>query len=151
MTEKMKLEGFADLEKALDDLTRAAGAGVLRRSLKKSAEPMADLANSLAPVGATGEYSKSFHYSTKLTKRQASLQRRNVEKSAVQGYVGTKDPAGVQQEFGNVHNGPQPALRPAWDQDRKPLLDRLSKNLWAEFEKSVARAERKAARLAAKG
>ena len=35
----VKLEGFAELEAALDQLSKAAGKGVLRRSLIKSAEP----------------------------------------------------------------------------------------------------------------
>uniref|UniRef100_UPI00404707C9 HK97 gp10 family phage protein n=1 Tax=Yoonia sp. TaxID=2212373 RepID=UPI00404707C9 len=140
--------GLAELERNLDRLSKAAGKGVLRRSLKKSAEPMAVLANSLAPVGETGNYSKSFSYGTKLTKRQGGIHRKMFrdDKAAVEGFVGTDDPAGVQQEFGNQNHGPQPALRPAWDAEAKPTLDRLGRILWDEFEKSVARADRKAAK-----
>lgn len=145
MTGKVTFSGFAQLEKELDKLKVSTGKAVLRRTLKKAALPMAELANSFAPVGATGEYAQSYHYSTKLTKRQAALQRRE-GKATVQGFVGTDDPAGVQQEFGNINHGPQPALRPAWDQDRKALLGRLRAQLWQEIEKSIARAERKAAR-----
>lgn len=149
----VEVEGLSDLEKALDDLSKAAGKGVLRRSLKKAAEPMADAANSIAPVGITGDFSKSFVYSTRLNSRQAGLHRKMFrdERAAVEGFVGTNDPAGVQQEFGNINHGPQPVMRPAWDQQARPTLDRLGENLWDEFEKSLARAERKAARLAAKG
>lgn len=153
MNVTVKTEGLAELEQELDRLSKAAGKGVLRRSLKKAAEPMAALANSYAPVGETGEYSQSFVYSTKLNKRQSGLHRKMFrnDRAAVEGFVGTNDPAGVQQEFGNIHHGPQPALRPAWDQDQRAMLDRLSDNLWTELEKSIKRAERKAAREAAKG
>ncbi|MFG6586065.1 HK97 gp10 family phage protein [Sulfitobacter sp. MOLA879] len=146
----IKLSGFSDLERELDQLSKAAGKGVLRRSLKNASEPLAALANATAPTGKTGEYAKSFKYATKLNKRQAGQHRKMFRDSraAVEGFVGTNDPAGVQQEFGNIHHGPQPALRPAWEQDQRALLERLSRELWAELDKSIQRAERKAARQA---
>jgi len=149
----MKVDGFAELEAVLDDLPKATGKNVLRRGLKSAAEPMAELANSLAPVGETGDYAQSFAYSTKLSKRQGRMHRKMFrdDRAAVEGFVGTDDPAGVQQEFGNIHHAPQAALRPAWDQDHKAMLDRLGKDLWEQLAKALARAERKAARLAAKG
>ena len=148
MSSTVKLQGFKELEKELEKLSQSAGKGVLRRGLKKAAEPMAAMANSMAPVGTTGDYAKSFTYSTKLNKRQKGIHKKMFknDKATVEGFVGTNDPAGVQQEFGNILHGPQPALRPAWDQDRGPLLDRLGQELWREFEKSLARAERKAAK-----
>lgn len=147
MSMTVKLSGFAELEKKLGQLTKAAGKGVLRRALKKAAMPIADAANDFAPDGATGGYSQSFSYSTKLTKRQRGLHRKMFrdDKAAVEGFVGTSDPAGVQQEFGNINHGPQPALRPAWDGGREKLLEDLGRELWTEFEKSAARAARKAA------
>lgn len=148
MTVTVELSGFSELEAELERLSKAAGKGVLRRALKTSAEPVANIANSLAPVGETGEYSKSFVYSTKLNKRQAGLHRRMFrnDKASVEGFLGTNDPAGVQQEFGNINHAAQPALRPAWEQDKMALLDRLSKELWAELEKAISRAERRAAK-----
>ena len=144
----IKLEGFADLDRALEELSQAAGKGVLRRSLKKAAEPMAALAESLAPRGPTGNLAASVSYGTKLTKRQAKLHRKMFrdDKASVEGFVGANDPAAVQQEFGNENHGPQPFMRPAWDQDAMPILDRLGKELAVEVEKSVKRARAKAAR-----
>lgn len=149
----VKVEGFADLEKALLDLTKAAGKGVLRRALKTAATPVAEAASAMAPVGDTGSLAASFAYGTKLNKRQAGLHRKMFrnDKAAVEGFVGSNDPAAVQQEFGNVNHGPQPALRPAWDAGAGKVLDDLGREMWAEFSKAAARAERKAARLAAKG
>lgn len=148
MSASFKVSGLKDLEKALDQLSKSAGKGVLRRSLKSAAMPMAALANANAPRGETGDYANSFVYSTKLTKRQAGQHRKmfQSDRAAVEGFVGTADPAGVQQEFGNDRHGPQPALRPAWDQDRTAMLERLSRDLWAELDKSLQRAARKAAR-----
>lgn len=152
MRERVKLEGFKELDEELGQLGKRMGKPVLRRALKKAAEPLADIANSLAPVGPTGNLSRSFVYSTKLNKRQASMHRKMFrdDRASVEGFVGTNDPAGVQQEFGNIRHGPQPSLRPAWDQDRMPMLERLKEELRAEIDKAVARAARKAAKNAVK-
>lgn len=150
MSEVVRVTGFADLEKALEELSKAAGKGVLRRALKTAATPIADAANAAAPVGPTGKYAQSFKYATKLSRRQGGLHRKMFrdDKSAVEGFVGTNDPAGVQQEFGNENHGPQPALRPAWDAEAKPTLDRLGQELWSQLDKTMARAARRAARQA---
>ena len=148
MSVTVKLEGFKALDNALAELSKAAGKSVLRRSLKKAAEPMAALAESLAPRGPTGNLAASVSYGTKLTKRQAKLHRKMFrdDKASVEGFVGANDPAAVPQEFGTVDHGPQPFMRPAWDQDSGPLLDRLGQELAVEVEKSVKRARAKAAR-----
>lgn len=144
----VRTEGFADLERALEDLSKRTGKSVLRRSLKKASEPMAEAANAIAPVGDTGDYARSFQYGTRLNKRQAGIHRKMFrdDRAAVEGFVGTNDPAGVQQEFGNINHGPQPALRPAWDQESRQTLDRLGDILWEELDKAVQRAARRAAR-----
>lgn len=144
----VKLTGFKELDDALKTLTKAAGKGAMRRALKKAAQPIADAANAAAPVGPTGEYAKSFSYSTKLNKRQGGIHRKMFrdDKASVEGFVGTNDPAGVQQEFGNENHGPQPALRPAWDGGKMQVLDDLGRELWIEIEKTAARAARKAAK-----
>lgn len=153
MSIKIKLSGFSDVEKAMKDLTQAAGKGVLRRSLKKAAQPMADLMQSMAPRGSAPDFlAESIAVSTRLSKRQASRHRKMFrnDRSSVEMFVGPgPDPAAWNQEFGNVVHGAQPFARPAWDQDQAALLDRLSEELWSEIRKAVARAERKAARQAA--
>ena len=148
MSMDMELEGFSELEDALDDLSRAAGKGVLRRSLKKAALPMADLMADAAPRGQ-GDLQESIAVSTKLSKRQAAEHRAlfRDQRAAVEMFVGAGPlPQATQSEFGNEHQAPQPFARPAWDQDQQALLDRLGGHLWAEFEKSLARAQRKAAK-----
>lgn len=148
MSMEMQLEGFRELEDALDDLSRAAGKGVLRRSLRKAAQPMADLMADAAPRGQ-GHLQESIAVSSKLSKRQAAEHRAMFrdQRAAVEMFVGAGAlPQAHQAEFGNEHQAPQPFARPAWDQDQGALLERLGGHLWEEFEKSLARAKRKAAK-----
>ena len=160
---EIKLEGFRELEQELAKLgshtTRRASA---RRAMRKAAQPMADLAQSMAPVGDTNTLANVV-VSTKLSKRQAGLHRKmfRYDRAAVEMFIGpvaiqgrtnlASNPAAHTQEFGTIHHAPQPFLRPAWDQDQRAMLDRLKAELWADISRAVARAERRAARLAAKG
>jgi HK97 gp10 family phage protein len=169
MSVTMDLEGFSELENLLDQLSNAAGKGVLRRSLKKAAQPTADLMNSYAPKGPTGNLKGSIIVGTKLSKSQAGKHRKLVrgDKASVEMFVGADHNLSGRHahlvEFGTgprFHEKtgravgampPQPFVRPAWDQDRTAMLARLSQELWGEIEKTIARAQRKAARQAAKG
>ena len=151
MVTTVKVEGFSELDKQLEKLTKAAGKGVLRRSLKKAGQPMADAMQNMAPRGdtATDRLAESVKIGPKLSKRQASMHRRMFrdDKASVEMFVGPgPDPAAWNQEFGNVNHGAQPFARPAWDQEARPTLDRLGKIMWEELEKSIVRAERKAAK-----
>lgn len=155
MTVTVKLEGFKELESELAKLAsptarRASG----RRALRKSAEPTVSLAQSLAPRGETGMLAPSVSIGTRLSKRQASLHRRMFRgsRSAVEMFLGAGPFSSAwNQEFGNRHHAAQPYLRPAWDHEKGPMLERLKTELWADIQKALARAERRAARLAAKG
>ena len=155
MAVKMRLEGFAELERELDRLGRATTQKAsLRRSLKKAAQPMAALAQGMAPRGETGMLASSVTVSTKLSKRQRGLHRRMFrdDRAAVEMFVGAGPLASAHtQEFGARHHAAQPFMRPAWDQDREAMLGRLKAALWTDIQKAVARAEKRAARLAAKG
>lgn len=149
----VKLEGFKALDDALDELSKAAGKGVLRRSLLKSADKMVKLMASRAPRD-TGGLAESIDASTKLDKRQSRMHRKAFrnDKSSVEVFVGPSYNLGAGGrhghllEFGTYKMAPQPFVRPAWDEDRGPLLDRLGKEMATELEKSVARARRKAAK-----
>ena len=147
----VKLEGFKELERELERLSKAAGKGVLRRSLKKAAMPMKDTMHDLAPRGdtASDDLADSISIGTKLSKRQAGLHRKMFrdDRAAVEMFVGAgPDPASWTQEFGTINHGAQPFARPAWDAEAQPTLDRLGRILWDEFEKSLKRANAKAAR-----
>lgn len=155
MSTSIKLEGFKELDDALQALGKATTQKAsLRRALRKAAEPMAEIASSNAPRGGTGTLATSVSVSTKLSPRQAKLHRKMFrnDKAAVEMFVGAGPlPSAHTQEFGTIHNGPQPFMRPAWDQDQKVMLERLKTEIASDIEKTVARANRKAARQAAKG
>ena len=150
----VRIEGFKELEAELEKLARpAARKASARRALRKAAEPMAALAQSLAPRGETGTLAPSVSIGTRLSKRQQGLHRRMFrnDRAAVEMFVGAGPLASAHtQEFGTIHHSPQPFLRPAFDQDKDAMLDRLKAELWADIQKAVARAERRAARAAAR-
>lgn len=155
MSVTFKIEGLEGIDAQLERLSKAQGKAVLRRTLKKAAEPLAETARSLAPRDPEGgDLARSIAVSTKLSQRQAKLHRRMFkdERSAVEMFVGPgPDPAAWNQEFGNVNHGPQSFMRPAWAAEQGSMLEAIKVDLWAETEKAVGRAQRKAARLAARG
>ncbi|HAR50367.1 MAG TPA: hypothetical protein DCS45_00640, partial [Roseovarius nubinhibens] len=140
MSEIVKLTGFKELDKELERLSKAAGKGVLRRSMIKAAEPMAQIARALAPNDpATGGFDleASIKVGTRLSRSQKKAHRKMFrdDRAAVEVFMGAGPlPQAINQEFGNRRHGPQPFIRPSWDQDRGPLLDRLGQQLWSEIE-----------------
>ena len=145
----VKMEGLADLERALMELPRATGKATLRRVLKKAAAPVEAAMVAKAPR-LTGALKLSIRSGTKLTKRQQRFAKKE-GKSSSEIYVGTADPAGVAQEFGTFDQNAQPFARPAWAETQNGALATIATELGNEIEKSRARLAAKAARLAAKG
>lgn len=148
MTVTMKLEGFRELEKEFAKLGKlATRRSVARRALKKAAQPMANLAASMAPYD-DGDLKASIAVSTKLSSRQAGLHRKMFrdDRASVEMFVGAGPfPSADKQEFGTVHNAPQPFMRPAFDQDHMHLLRRLGEEMAKEIAKAVTRQARRAA------
>lgn len=141
---KMKLEGVEDLQKALMELKGSTAKGVARKVLKKNGQLIADAASALAPEGE-GHLAKSYVVTSRLTKSQYAKARREGRDDVFQ-YVGTANPAGQQQEFGNAQHGAQPHLRPAWEGEKDRVLQGITQDMTTEVAKSVERARRKAAR-----
>lgn len=151
MTAKVHIEGLRELEKALSELPRATGKNVLRRILRKRAEPLAsDAQGKAADDPDTPGTRIQFRFGSKLTKRQAGIHKKMFkdDKAAVEIFVGQEGsgPAPVQQEFGNVNHGPQPALRPAWDAGKDALVDGYADDLWTEIDKAAKRLAKKRAK-----
>jgi HK97 gp10 family phage protein len=154
MTVTFKIEGLKDLEEAFKRLEnvnqRKASA---RRALKKAAQPIADDASRLAPreFGTLGE---SIKVGAVLSKRQRGLHRKMFrdDRAAVEMFVGAGPLSSAHnQEFGNEHNPPQPFMRPALQKNTSHFMDTIGAELWADLDKTVARAERKAAKRARGG
>lgn len=147
----VKIEGFAELDRALAELPKATARNTLQRVLKKAAEPTLDRMAGGAPklTGAL-EHSIIMGPSSKLTSRQ----KRDAKKEGkhfAEIHVGTSDPAGQFQEFGTFKEPAQPFARPAWEETNDRALETIKTELGTEIEKRAARLARKAARLAAKG
>lgn len=153
---RMKIEGLSELDATLGALAaeygKPAGKAVLRRVADKALQPMAETARQLAPDDpATGanDLKASIAVGGKLTARQARMARKDQNKATVTRYMGTADPAGVQQEFGNVNHGPQAFMRPAYEQHKHGAVKIVGKELGPEIEKTAARlAKRRAAKAA---
>ena len=146
-----KIEGLKDLEQAFKQLEnvnqRKASA---RRAMKKAAQPIADKAQQLAPrdFGTLGE---SITVGTRLSKRQRSQHRKlfRDDRAAVEMFVGAGPLSSAHnQEFGNEKIAPQPFMRPALDATATGYFSTIKDELWADLQKTVKRAEAKAARLA---
>ncbi|MFC0246794.1 HK97-gp10 family putative phage morphogenesis protein [Falsochrobactrum ovis] len=149
----IKIEGLKELDQALGELPRATGKNVLRRVIREAAEPMARAARAKAPWDE-GHLRESIDVSTRLSRRQAGIHRRmfNSDRASVEMFVGPgTHPQGHLREFGSDGHPPHPFMRPAWDAEKRPTLDRIANSLWMEIDKAAKRLARKAARQAAKG
>lgn len=153
MKTTMKMEGLADLAKALNQMKTSTAKGVMRRTLKQAAQPMADLAEAKAPEGKTKRLKPSVSVSDWLTRRQKARHRKmfGSMKHAVEMYVGTGPLKHAHlQEFGTAHHAPQPFMRPAWDAEAVPTLARIGTIMGGEITKTAKRAAIRAARRAAR-
>jgi len=145
----VKIEGLKELDKALAQLPKATGKGVLRRVLKRRAQPVADTASAMASR-RTGALAESAAVGTQLTKRQKALHKKMFrnDKASVELFAGFGGLAqATQQEFGNENHGPQPAMRPAWDATKGAMLDGIKDDLWDEIKKSADRFAKRAAKI----
>lgn len=164
-TFRMDLHGAKALEAALRQLPKRIGKGAIRRALKKAVQPIADDAQSRAPVGRDREGGEHLRdkiaVGTKLSKRQRRSRARGSDPNRVDVYVGAQPARHAHLvEFGS---GPrrtksgkstgvmpaQPFMRPAWDSGKRRALRQFEKLLWREIEKSarnLARRQAKAAR-----
>jgi HK97 gp10 family phage protein len=141
----IKIEGLRELDAALGQLPKSTARGVLRRILKEAGEPIARAARSRAPTEELF-LRESIDVSTQLNDRQRSLHRERGGLAFQEMFVGTNDPAGTQQEFGNRRHGAQPFMRPAWDATKRPTLDLIANSLWTEIEKTAQRVAKRAAK-----
>lgn len=142
-----KLEGLEQTVANLSDLPKATGRNVLRRVLRKNAEPVANLAARIAPH-RTGRLAYSITVSTQLTRRH-----RGAKVSEVEVYIGPGAGLGTLNyasfdEFGTSDTPAFAFMRGAWFAKQNAVLAGITLDLKAEVEKAAARAARKLGRLA---
>ncbi len=158
MSVTVQTTGFRELDQALAQFAKASARNILKRAAIAALEPMAEAMRQGAPEKDHngGRLKDAIAVSDKLGPRQKKAARRAAAGSFVEVHVGIADvggkhlPSGVQQEFGNENHGPQPFVRPAWDQEKMDTLDRLKVAIADEIAKATARAQRRAARAAAR-
>lgn len=146
--ETIKIDGLKSVEEALKTLPASTGKSVLRRVLKKRAQPIADDYASKVRVDE-GALRDSIGVSSRLTKRQGSLHRKMFkdDRASVELFLGAGGlTQAITEEFGTVDQPAHPGLRPAWDAGRKAILEGIKDDLWAEVQKSAARRAKKLAK-----
>lgn len=139
-----KITGFKELRAALAELPRATERSVVRKVLKRRAEPIADMARSLAPVD-TGALRDSIAVTTKLSRRHRKALKEGKKDTNV--HIGASSKAHL-QEFGTREHAPQPFMRPAWDAHKGGLVDEIRADMWVEIQKAVNRKAKRDAKLA---
>lgn len=146
----VSVSGMAQLEQALAQLPKATARNVLKRTLNKAAEPIADEARRLAPI-KTGNLRRSIAVSSKIKNKTGNAEysaamRAGLGKAAAASalrqarreakgtgsfaevYVGPARGKGVIGyahivEFGSNDTAPQPYMRPAWDAKKREALE----------------------------
>ena len=150
MTITAKVEWLVGSDRALADLgKKSTEKAVLRRTLTSGAKIVQTEWKALAPR-LTGQFAESIVIggNTKLTRRQKSSTYKAGAHGVVEIHIGSVDVAGLQTEFGNVHQAAEPSGRPAWEASKGAVLTTIGRDLWEEIRKAAERAERKAAKAA---
>lgn len=156
MKTAFRVDGLDELNATFAEMSKGLAKGALTRiAVAALKDEFVPVAKSLAPddpatQGNDLKASIIAGPASKLNSRQKKLNKQRDDRSFGEGFAGTADPAGIAQEFGNVNHGPQPFMRPAWDQTQKPLIDHVAKNAWPEVEKTAKRAAKRLAANAAR-
>lgn len=160
------LDGLEELEANLKEIGKANAKNALRKALQDAAQPLLKDMKAYAPKD-TGNLEESIIMSSKNKYQNAGKKAyRNAmvrgdgkqaaaaaaraanrsssgegDKSFAEVFVGPtkKAPYGVPQEFGTFKMPAHPFMRPAWDKNKMPMLENLSKYLQDRVSKSVAR------------
>lgn len=143
MAKTVKVTGLKETKIALRKLPDATAKNVMRRVLRKGGKLIIDAAKSRVPKD-DGDLLKSLRVGTRLSSRQKrNFRKRNPHD--VMMFVGAGPlPQAHLQEFGTKNHTAQPFLRPAWDANKRKVLDNIRKDMWQEIRKAAERLARKA-------
>lgn len=143
MKVRVDFVGGKELDAALNQFTPSKRRAIGRVALDNAGEITAKAARALAPRDSGG-LAESIDVSGTLSRAQKSQHTKAAEQER---FIGPDSrPQAVQQEFGNANHPPQPFLRPAWDETKNEVKDRIGDELWVGIEKAVKAAARKALR-----
>lgn len=136
----VKVEGFKEMDRALDELPKSIGKAILRRVALAALQPMRAKADALAPK-------KTYVLADSIDVSTRARGARRAKGSEVEAFMGPASSArSITQEFGSFKEPAQPYMRPAWDWGKSALLEFIKKALWAAIAKSAARLARKTAK-----
>ena len=146
MKTTFKVEGLADLDRQLAELSQSAGKGVLRRVGRMGLGPFDQTWRAKAPH-LSGQLAESGSVGSKLTRRvRKAIEREN----SIEVFAGPgANPQAWQQEVGNHQHAAQPFVRPAWAETKDKALEIVRTELGAEIMKAAKRKARKEAKAAA--
>lgn len=139
---KVSTSGFKEMEAAMTELGSSSAKRLARAALRRAAQPIHEAYRENTTV-ETGVLLGNTNMGVRLNPRQRRMTPKP-KKSEIVLHIGTADPAGIQQEFGNRHQQAAPALTPAWDAEGgETALDRIGNELGPAIEKAAARAAKR--------
>lgn len=143
MKVRVNFVGGRELDEALNQFTPTKRRAIGRVALDNAGEITAKAARALVPVD-TGGLRESIDVSGTLSRAQKAQHSKRAEQER---FIGPDSrPQGHLREFGSDGKAPAPFMRPAWDETKDQVLDRIGDELWVGIEKAAKAAARKALR-----
>jgi HK97 gp10 family phage protein len=155
---KFEIKGIKELLDAFDQLpTMSMKKNVIRKALKKAAEPVKELAQTNARGGVLIDNPEVLANSIKVTSNLKRSQRSGFDKSRVTMYVGSSSPLAHLFEFGTAERYKKsgsatgyipamPFMRPAWDSKKRVALKIFKEEMWIAIQKAARLLAKKAAK-----
>ena len=135
---RVKIEGLREVDAALQELKLRTARNITRKALQEGGEILAQDMRARAPVDE-GYLRESIGVSGKLTRRQASMHRKQSDQER---FVGPSNmPQAHLREFGGDGHPPQPYVRPAFDTKKEEALKRITDRLMVDVEQAIQRAK----------
>jgi HK97 gp10 family phage protein len=129
-TVKFKLEGVAELERAMKEFGPRFTNNVSGRALRAMAKPIVRRARELVPVD------------TGLLKKSITTKSHRVRNGQRTIDVGFRNPTSRRvhlTEYGTVHSAPRPFMRPALDEQGQRALDEMGRVLGEGIEREAGK------------
>lgn len=131
----LRIEGFDEADQKLARLDDMRDADALKDIGIDALEPVADTARALVRR-RTGSLANSIHAGDRLGPRQSALS--HPEPGTVEVYAGPGPlPQAITEEFGTIHEGAHPYMRPAWDSRVSDVQSRLKEGLGNRLDRIV--------------
>ena len=136
-----EVHGFKELDRALGELPKAIGKNALRRVGKRAMKRIEDGMTQRAPR-EEGTLAESMRTQEVKAKRQRG-QVRFDPKTSIEFITGPAPEGRLNranagwQEYGTVHHGAQPFMRPAFDGQKERSLDIIRKRSWEHIQSWV--------------